>query len=154
MLRAIAPPMPLTVSPAGASSRFYSSSERNVATKRMPITCHAPPLTEIRSPSAYAVERRPSSLYEVLRVKQTATPTEIKAAYRMLAKVYHPDLARRTESDGSNFIEIHNAYATLSDPASRAVYDLSMDQKMHRRSAAGSGIGFYPNRRWDTDQCW
>ncbi|KAK4751560.1 hypothetical protein SAY87_005042 [Trapa incisa] len=158
MLRAIAPPLPptpLTASPAGVSS---SSSVRKIATKRMHITCkatcHAPPFAEVRPPSAYAVGRRPDSLYEVLRVKQTATPTEIKAAYRMLAKVYHPDSASQTKSDGRDFIEIHNAYATLSDPAARAVYDLSLGRKIHRRSVSGNGIGFHPNRRWETDQCW
>jgi DnaJ-class molecular chaperone len=50
--------------------------------------------------------QRPSSLYEMLRVKWTTSPTEIKTAY-------HPDAV---QSDGQDFMEIHNAYATLSDP--------------------------------------
>ncbi|KAG6411685.1 hypothetical protein SASPL_129769 [Salvia splendens] len=72
-----------------------------------------------------AVDRR--SLYEVLRVKRNASPVEIKTAYHTLAKLHHPDArARLTESsiamsaDGGHFIEIHNAYATLSDPNARA----------------------------------
>ncbi|KAA8523508.1 hypothetical protein F0562_009931 [Nyssa sinensis] len=99
--------------------------------------------------------RRPASLYEVLRVKKNASPMEIKTAYRSLAKQYHPD-ASHSESDGRDFIEIHNAYATLSDPAARAVYDMSLRAEPGRRPfsySAGSRSGFYPTRRWETDQC-
>jgi len=111
---------------------------------------------EVDSATATATgTRRPGSLYEVLRVKRTASPTEIKTAYRSLAKMYHPDAVR---SDGQDFMEIHNAYATLSDPAARALYDLSLGAQFQRRpfeySAARNRSGFYPTRRWETDQCW
>ncbi|KAI4307804.1 hypothetical protein L6164_030947 [Bauhinia variegata] len=103
-----------------------------------------------------------ASLYEVLRVDQSASPEEIKLAYRNLAKLYHPDTAmNRSESDGRDFIEIHNAYATLSDPSARALYDLSLMAHQRRRlSSYAAGIqtdpsfGFYPTQRWETDQCW
>ncbi|ONH99478.1 hypothetical protein PRUPE_6G032200 [Prunus persica] len=99
-----------------------------------------------------------TSLYEVLRVNDNASQTEIKSAYRSLAKLYHPD-ASPSESDGRDFIEIHNAYATLSDPAARAMYDLSLSahlqHRVRRRSSVGfRPDGFYPTRRWETDQCW
>lgn len=104
--------------------------------------------------------RRPSSLYEVLRVNRNASPMEIKSAYRSLAKLYHPDSAlHRSEPDGRDFIEIHNAYATLSDPSARALYDLS-SMTVHRirrpfsYAAQNGHPGFYPTRRWETDQCW
>lgn len=105
-------------------------------------------------------ERRPltASLYEVLRVNNNASQTEIKSAYRSLAKLYHPDASSATESDGQDFIEIHNAYATLSDPAARAMYDLSLSAHVHcdprRRSVGFQPNGFYSTRRWETDQCW
>jgi DnaJ-class molecular chaperone len=38
---------------------------------------------------------------------------EIKTVYKSLAKMYHPDAVR---SNGQDFMEIHNAYAMLSDP--------------------------------------
>ncbi|CAL5402591.1 unnamed protein product [Camellia sinensis] len=99
------------------------------------------------------------SLYEVLKVKRSASPMEIKTAYRNLAKMYHPDSASQSESsDGRDFIEIHNAYATLSDPAARALYDLSLGAGSGRRlfgyDSIGNRSGFYPTRRWETDQCW
>uniref|UniRef100_A0A803LQD8 J domain-containing protein n=1 Tax=Chenopodium quinoa TaxID=63459 RepID=A0A803LQD8_CHEQI len=67
--------------------------------------------------------RKSGSFYEVLRVNRHASALEIKAAYRNLAKLYHPDSS--SKSDGGDFIQIHNAYETLSDPAARALYDLS-----------------------------
>lgn len=106
--------------------------------------------------------RQPASLYDVLRVNQNASLREIKSAYRSLAKIYHPDSAEhRSEPDGKDFIEIHNAYATLSDPSARAIYDLSLIA-VHggiRRPFSSSPVqdysaGFYSTRRWETDQCW
>ncbi|KAF4349499.1 hypothetical protein F8388_008442 [Cannabis sativa] len=82
---------------------------------------------------AFTVTERPrvkstitGSFYDVLRVKHNASQTEIKMAYRNLAKLYHPDVAEDEDdsiSDGLDFIEIHNAYATLSDPSARAIGD-------------------------------
>ncbi|ESR65962.1 hypothetical protein WN944_002345 [Citrus x changshan-huyou] len=113
-----------------------------------------------RSPRAVSVEMPVTapgtggSLYEVLRVEPTATISEIKTAYRSLAKVYHPDLS----GNGRDFIEIHNAYETLSDPTARAVYDMSLvGRRRTTRTASfgcSGGSGFHPTRRWETDQCW
>ncbi|KAJ8765026.1 hypothetical protein K2173_010500 [Erythroxylum novogranatense] len=106
----------------------------------------------IRSPKfrikALARVKEKESLYEVLQVKQSASQREIKTAYRTLAKLYHPDALK---SDGQDFIEIHNAYETLSDPAARALYDMSFFYKTKR---AVVGVGYYQTRRWETDQCW
>ncbi|KAM3302661.1 chaperone protein dnaJ 11, chloroplastic [Capsicum chacoense] len=107
--------------------------------------------------------RKPGSFYDVLRVKENASVKEIKAAYRNLAKVYHPDVACRPEeySDDRNFIEIHEAYATLSDPISRDLYDLKLNLSSRPGGFRSTGDGirvngseFYPTRRWETDQCW
>ncbi|KAF8031762.1 hypothetical protein BT93_D0854 [Corymbia citriodora subsp. variegata] len=115
-------------------------------------TCHAPPSPAASSiPGLEPRRRERLSLYEILRVREDASAGEIKAAYRALAKAYHPDAAR--EADGRDFIEIHSAYETLSDPAARAVYDLSLGSSRRRRPRAGR-VGFCPTRRWETDQCW
>ncbi|GER33901.1 chaperone protein DNAj [Striga asiatica] len=95
------------------------------------------------------------SLYEVLRIRRNASPVEIKTAYRTLAKLYHPDATSRfmeSPPATSDFIEIHNAYATLSDPDARAEYDINLKVGSGYRS---SGRGrFNPTRKWETDQCW
>jgi curved DNA-binding protein len=57
--------------------------------------------------------------YDILGVKSSATPDEIKRAYRKLASQHHPDKG----GDVAKFQEIEQAYRTLSDPNSRAQYD-------------------------------
>ncbi|KVI10303.1 chaperone protein dnaJ 11, chloroplastic-like [Cynara cardunculus var. scolymus] len=103
-----------------------------------------------------AFRRRSENLYEVLRIGRNATTTEIKTAYRSLAKVYHPDALEFTSHGGDcDFIEIHKAYATLSDPEARAMYDLKWRRRSGMYSVVGKRPGFYAGgRRWETDQCW
>jgi curved DNA-binding protein len=57
--------------------------------------------------------------YDVLGVDKTATPDEIKKAYRKLASQHHPDKG----GDTAKFQEIQTAYDTLSDPNKRAEHD-------------------------------
>lgn len=66
--------------------------------------------------------------YDVLGVAIDTPPVVIKAAFRALAKEYHPDGASRQKSDSERFIEIQNAYAILSDPAARGAYDRELHQ--------------------------
>jgi len=61
-----------------------------------------------------------TELYRTLEVPNTATPDEIKAAYRKLAKLYHPD---RNPDSTEKFKSINSAYEILSDDAKRAAYD-------------------------------
>jgi len=57
--------------------------------------------------------------YKTLDVARTATPDEIKKAYRKLASQHHPDKGGNT----AKFQELQTAYDTLSDPAKRQQYD-------------------------------
>ena len=61
--------------------------------------------------------------YEILGVSRDATIEEIKAAYRNLAKKYHPDVAQNKEEAEKKFREINEAYQVLSDPEKRKIYD-------------------------------
>ena len=60
--------------------------------------------------------------YELLGVASDASPSDIKAAYRAMARLFHPD-----QYSGPNatalFLEIEAAYETLSDPGRRSQYD-------------------------------
>ena len=59
--------------------------------------------------------------YQILQIQATATHAQIKAAYRRLAKIYHPDKNPFSEE---KFKQLKEAYETLIDPAQRKKYDL------------------------------
>lgn len=59
--------------------------------------------------------------YEVLGVNKDASESEIKSAFRRLAKKYHPD--NKETGDEAKFKEIGEAYAVLSDEGKRRQYD-------------------------------
>ncbi|KAF8023570.1 hypothetical protein BT93_F0933 [Corymbia citriodora subsp. variegata] len=114
-----------------------------------------------RPVAAGARSQSSSSLYEVLGIRTGATGQEIKTAYRRLARVLHPDVATsvggRGAAAGREFMRVHEAYATLSDPDRRADYDRTLFQGPGRfavsvAAAAASARG--PSRKWETDQCW
>jgi len=61
--------------------------------------------------------------YKALGVSKTAKPAEIKAAYRKLARKYHPDANKGDASAEERFKEISEAYSVLSDEKRRKEYD-------------------------------
>lgn len=62
--------------------------------------------------------------YEILGVSKNATPEEIKAAYRRLAKKFHPDMNPDNKQESTEkFKEISEAYEVLMDPEKRSLYD-------------------------------
>lgn len=61
--------------------------------------------------------------YSILGVDSDAGSGEIKNAFRMLARQYHPDVSKRKD-DALKFLEISQAYAVLRDSASRKSYDI------------------------------
>ena len=110
-----------------------------------------------------------SSLYEVLGIQAGATCQEIKAAYRRLARIVHPDVASNGQSGrtsaGDQFMKVHEAYATLSDPEKRADYDRVLYSRRPTLSFSSLGMSTctdtmasrfagYTRRKWETDQCW
>jgi molecular chaperone DnaJ len=60
--------------------------------------------------------------YEVLGVDRQATDTDIKKAFRRLARQYHPDVNKSPDAE-ARFKEINEAYEVLSDSDKRSVYD-------------------------------
>lgn len=74
--------------------------------------------------------------YELLGVDRTASPDEIKKAYRVLARKLHPDANPGDASAEEKFKQIAQAYEVLSDPDSRARYD-----RFGEAGMAGGGTG-------------
>ncbi|XP_042387895.1 chaperone protein DnaJ 2-like [Zingiber officinale] len=101
---------------------------------------HAPPPLII---SCTALARsKPPNFYEVLSLDTSgslAGPEEIKRAYRRLALRCHPDLCSagsgNKEECTRRFIELHQAYVALSDPALRRKHDMEL------RGIAGGNDG-------------
>lgn len=63
------------------------------------------------------------NLYSVLGVNQNANEDEIKKAYRLLAKKFHPDVNQNNQQAEIKFTEISKAYEILGNPKKRKDYD-------------------------------
>lgn len=61
--------------------------------------------------------------YETLKVSPKASKTEIKSAYRRLARKLHPDKNNGSEKTAMAFAEIAEAYEVLGNPRARSAYD-------------------------------
>ena len=77
--------------------------------------------------------------YEVLGVDKKASQDDIKAAYRKLARQYHPDLHPNDEECAKKFKEINEANEVLSDPQKRQQYDMELE---HPGMGSGNFGGF------------
>lgn len=87
------------------------------------------------------------SLYETLEITDSASESEIKKAYRKLARQYHPDVNKDKGAE-DKFKEINSAYEILSDKTKKQQYDMHGDsmfggQNFHdfSRSHGGGGQG-------------
>jgi molecular chaperone DnaJ len=63
------------------------------------------------------------TLYDTLGLKKSASPDEIKKAYRKLARQYHPDTNQGDQAAEERFKQVQTAYDVLSDPEKRKAYD-------------------------------
>lgn len=80
--------------------------------------------------------------YEVLGVSKSATPDELKKAYRKLAIKYHPDRNPDNKEAEEKFKEAAEAYDVLSNPEKRQKYD-QFGHDMGPQGFPGGGGGFY-----------
>lgn len=79
--------------------------------------------------------------YKILGVSRTATPEEIKKAYRTLARKFHPDVSKEDNAE-EKFKEVGEAYEVLRDKDKRAQYDQFGGQFRH-------GQSFSPPPGWE-----
>ena len=85
------------------------------------------------------------SLYDTLEINESASESEIKKAYRKLARQYHPDVNKDPSAE-EKFKEINSAYEILSDREKKQQYDMHGDsmfggQNFHDFSRSHGGAG-------------
>jgi molecular chaperone DnaJ len=79
--------------------------------------------------------------YEVLGVGKSADEKDLKAAYRKLAKQFHPDANPGDKTAEAKFKEINEAYDVLKDPQKKAAYDRFGHQAFEGGMGGGRGPG-------------
>ena len=72
--------------------------------------------------------------YKILEVPKTATESEIKSAYRKLARKYHPDLNPNDETHKKKFQQINEAKRYTKESRSSNVIRISTDPPRRRVS--------------------
>ena len=83
--------------------------------------------------------------YATLGVPKTASDKEIKAAFRKLARKYHPDVNPGDKSAEARFKEINEANEVLSDATKRKKYDeLGANWRMYEQAGPQPGAGTGP----------
>ncbi|XP_027350934.1 uncharacterized protein LOC113861988 isoform X2 [Abrus precatorius] len=114
---------PISVAPYGGaldSNAFLSaapSTWTNSSRRRIPLVA-----ASSSSSSSAAAINDGLNHYAVLGVTRTATAAEIKRAYRLLARKYHPDVSKDPHA-AELFKSIRHAYEVLSNKATRNKYD-------------------------------
>ena len=83
-----------------------------------------------------------TNFYKVLGVRQNATLSEIKRAYREKVKLLHPDLTGDV-SLTDEFNQVVKAYRVLSDTRQRSIFDESVFVKIHKNHANADSFDYY-----------
>ena len=82
-------------------------------------------------------------LYKILGVERSADDKKLKSAYRKLAKKYHPDANPGDKDAEQKFKDVGEAYAILSDPEKRKMYDqfgyAAFDSSAGAQAGGGAG---------------
>lgn len=90
--------------------------------------------------------------YAILQVPHTASPAQIRRAYRRLARQHHPDLNPDAPEAVERQRDLNEAYAVLSNPARRAAYE----RERARAAASPASVRASPApgapSAWPTDR--
>src|SRR6476619_6592595 len=87
--------------------------------------------------------------YELLGVGRTASPDDIKKAFRKLAMQHHPDRNRGAKESERRFKDVNHAYDILKDPDKRAAYDRYGPAAFEGAAGPGGPGGFQGGQGFD-----
>jgi DnaJ-class molecular chaperone len=90
--------------------------------------------------------------YKILGLKDYASISDIKKAYRSLALKYHPDQNKGGKSGADLFIEIKEAYDILTDPEKRRTFDTGLRQKNFYAPSYPFSRNVYPEPASEQDE--
>ncbi|KAE8693232.1 Chaperone protein DnaJ [Hibiscus syriacus] len=124
-----------TVSNLGASNSGLFSRDS------LPLLSFMRSSQSHRSRGARFIVRAETDYYTILGVSRNASKSEIKSAYRKLARSYHPDVNKDPGAE-TKFKVISNAYEVLSDDEKRPLYDKYGEAGL---KGAGMGMGDFSN---------
>lgn len=96
----------------------------------------------------------PKNYYIILGIPANSSHSDIKSAYRKLAKEYHPDYYGQSKSP---FLAIHEAYSVLGDPSRRKQYDDNLNTlrvKGMQKSDSSRGFEMASAEPLVPDQSW
>lgn len=88
-----------------------------------------------------------ATFYDILGVSRGADATTIRKAFRSLAVKYHPDKNQGDQQAEEQFKKINAAYQVLSNPDSRAAYDLSLENPFQSQSQSDARRRYQERRR-------
>jgi DnaJ-class molecular chaperone len=77
--------------------------------------------------------------YKILEVQRSATPAEIKKAYRAMSLKWHPDKNPDDDQAKEKFQDVSSAYEVLSDPDKRRKYDQGGEDAVNQPEPSGHG---------------
>lgn len=80
-----------------------------------------------------------SNHYATLGLERSCTGAEIRDAYRLLAKRFHPDVNQNSDAARLRTQQLNAAYEVLSDPARRAAYDAELNRASRTAASARAG---------------
>ncbi|XP_034696161.1 chaperone protein DnaJ [Vitis riparia] len=108
--------------PSSSSSSSFFTGGTHFRTHKSLACVNLPSSSSLSSKRVSVVVAASSDYYSTLGVPKSASGKEIKAAYRKLARQYHPDVNKQPGAT-EKFKEISAAYEVLSDDKKRALYD-------------------------------
>lgn len=95
--------------------------------------------------STIALDQSTDNFYELLGIPESGSLSDIKKAYKQLARKYHPDVSPpdRAEEYTQRFILVQEAYETLADPQTRALYDNDMTKGLQFSFSARRRVDYH-----------